>query len=599
MKAVLLTELLLLILWCSTPIEGLFVGGGQHSFRLPSLNTGARGRSSTGGVSRRGYGAIMTSSEEESRSGGGDASSRLLLLQHKLSSASPGLVSIGACVDASTNSFQDKLLFALSMANAADAVEIMSVGFIMTVYTGPDGEPLTSLAKEFLTASVFVGMLIGGLGAGILADRIGRRPCLITSLAVNLTFALASAAAPSVEWLVAMRVAAGLGIGGSIPTVFTLGAEMFPTPIRGRKLSLIASFWMVGSIFGAGTAWLLLGDNTSGERILPWGTWQYYAIVAALPALTALILAFKYVPESPRYLGGKGDTVRTASVLETMLGMPVPTESLSIGKGGELEASRMDNKVGRAPRNDTFDYVEQDDVDDADWSTEHDRAGLLTNQFCGRNKDIENTKSANNMVGSLFTPALFRTTATLLAVWFTLSYGSYGISTWSATLFDDVGLTNPFLCSFIYALANLPGNVFSIMYVDKIGRRAMLGWSMLAASLASTAFAYGGTGTGATGRIVTAAALFNAFSVAGWNCLDCLSAEVFPLRARTTGMGLVAAAGRAGSIAAQFVNGSLEGTNNVVLLLLVTSGFMGLGAGAAFFLPREMSGVELDGEEDE
>ena len=68
-----------------------------------------------------------------------------------------------------------------------------------------------SSRAEFLTAAVFVGMLIGGLIAGSAADRLGRRSCLLVSLSVNFIFAVASAAAPSVGWLIAARVFAGIG----------------------------------------------------------------------------------------------------------------------------------------------------------------------------------------------------------------------------------------------------------------------------------------------------------------------------------------------------------------------------------------------------
>jgi VNT family MFS transporter (synaptic vesicle glycoprotein 2) len=53
------------------------------------------------------------------------------------------------------------------------------------------------------------------------------------------------------------RYLIGLGIGGSVPIVFSLGAEFFPTEVRGRHLSVIASFWMVGALFTAGAAWVV------------------------------------------------------------------------------------------------------------------------------------------------------------------------------------------------------------------------------------------------------------------------------------------------------------------------------------------------------
>lgn len=113
---------------------------------------------------------------------------------------------------------------------------------------------------------------------------------------------------------------------------------------------------------------------------------------------------------------------------------------------------------------------------------------------------------------------------------------------------------------------------------------------MALAALAATLFALG-SGSGA-GLVVSAACLFNAFSTCGWNALGVVSTEAFPTAARVSGMGLVSAAGRLGSITAQFVNGSLEG--NVLVLLMVTSGFTLAGGVASLLLPRETLGVSLD-----
>lgn len=65
-------------------------------------------------------------------------------------------------------------------------------------------------------------------------------------------------------------------------------------------------------------------------------------------------------------------------------------------------------------------------------------------------------------------PKLLRSTAVLVVVWFTISYGTYGVATWNNQLFADVGLRNPYLCSFIFALSNLPGNVASILLVERV-----------------------------------------------------------------------------------------------------------------------------------
>lgn len=113
---------------------------------------------------------------------------------------------------------------------------------------------------ELLSAAVFIGMLFGGLLCGILSDRIGRKPCLLYSLALNTVAGLASAFTPNIAWLIVCRVVAGIGIGGSVPSVFTLGAELFPSRIRGKLLSVVASFWMMGAIFTGLAGWIMLGE---------------------------------------------------------------------------------------------------------------------------------------------------------------------------------------------------------------------------------------------------------------------------------------------------------------------------------------------------
>ena len=119
------------------------------------------------------------------------------------------------------------LTLVLALGNAADAIEIMCIGFIMTEIPN-----ITTQQKEYLSAAVFLGMLFGGIICGSLSDYVGRRPCLLYSLGLNALAGYASACAPNVTTLIACRVIGGLGIGGSVPAVFSLGAEMFPSPVR-------------------------------------------------------------------------------------------------------------------------------------------------------------------------------------------------------------------------------------------------------------------------------------------------------------------------------------------------------------------------------
>ncbi len=191
----------------------------------------------------------------------------------------------------------------------------------------------------------------------------------------------------------------------------------------------------------------------------------------------------------------------------------------------------------------------------------------------------------------VFSGPLRLTMVRLTVVWFTLCFGTYGLNTWISTIFRDIGIKNEFLPTFLFALANGPGNLASFALIERLGRKKLLAYSMLLAALASFLFAL--TSAHAPWAAVAAACLFQAFSVAGWNALDALSTESFPTAARTTGMGLLSGTGRLASLVAMIVNGSLE--HSVALLFAVTGSFTIIGALTAFWLPYEPTGMSLDG----
>ena len=76
---------------------------------------------------------------------------------------------------------------------------------------------------------------------------------------------------------------------------------------------------MVGSIFAATAAWVLLGDDFDGSRIVAGATWRHYALVAAMPAASALLLTFVFVPESPRFLAKAGQESSQANNVQLQI----------------------------------------------------------------------------------------------------------------------------------------------------------------------------------------------------------------------------------------------------------------------------------------
>ncbi|EEY58101.1 synaptic vesicle glycoprotein 2A, putative [Phytophthora infestans T30-4] len=442
-----------------------------------------------------------------------------------------------AIANISDGFFQLRVVLILGLGNAADAVEILSIGYILAVYEDKEGVVLTRTQQSLLAAAIFAGMFTGGLLFGSLSDQIGRRKSLLYSLLLNGIFGLMSALSPNVYALIAFRTCAG--IGGTVPAIFTLCSEHVPANRRGYYVTIVAAYWMV----------------------VCEAAFASFAAIVSLPSFVCWTLTYKYVPESAQFFARRRLLTDAEKVVDT---------------------------------------IKTTNGDDAAHATES--SSLLTHQntgasdmnvFAPLDTGIQTRSSTLNAYGMLFDPVLRGTTMSLLMSWFCLSFGSYGLATWITMLFKRIGLEDPFANAFIYAAANLPGNVMTALLMDRLGGRRILAISMLLSAGCATGFAYANSSASGAAAIVLLASGFNTFSTAGWNAIDLMSAESFPTDVRTTGMGTLSAAGRAGSVAAQFVNGYLIGPPvHVKLLLAITASMMLLGT-ISSVLVRDFSNKAL------
>mmetsp|Transcript_26799 Transcript_26799/g.45206 ORF Transcript_26799/g.45206 Transcript_26799/m.45206 type:complete len:537 (-) Transcript_26799:373-1983(-) len=197
--------------------------------------------------------------------------------------------------------FHYRLLVICGMAFMADAMEVSLLSFVSTC-AGSDWD-LSDSEVALIASMVFIGVLVGALFWGPFADKYGRRYAFIFGCSIIIIFGFLSGLAPNFGTLLAFRALVGFGVGGStIP--FDLLAEFLPNSHRGRFLIYIEYFWTIGSMFVAGTAWILLSD--SGWRVLVY--------VTAIPVTLSLIFSIFVLPESPRWLLEK-DRVAEAEVI--------------------------------------------------------------------------------------------------------------------------------------------------------------------------------------------------------------------------------------------------------------------------------------------
>ncbi|XP_049667925.1 synaptic vesicle glycoprotein 2B [Accipiter gentilis] len=198
--------------------------------------------------------------------------------------------------------FQWTLFFVLGLALMADGVEVFVVGFVL-----PSAEKdmcLSSSNKGMLGLIVYLGMMVGAVMLGGLADKLGRKKCLIISLAINAAFAFLSSFVQGYGFFLFCRLISGLGIGGSLPIVFAYFSEFLSREKRGEHLSWLCMFWMIGGIFASAMAWSIIphyGWGFSMGTEYQFHSWRVFVLVCSLPCIASLV-ALKFMPESPRFL---------------------------------------------------------------------------------------------------------------------------------------------------------------------------------------------------------------------------------------------------------------------------------------------------------
>lgn len=208
-----------------------------------------------------------------------------------------------------TGVFQWRLLCIFGLVWAADAMQVIAVGFAApSIALTFDIDRVTALRVGTV---FFLGMFVGAFFFGRLADRIGRKWVLIGTVAMDAVFGLASVLANDFTLLLVLRFFTGVAVGGTLPVDYAMMAEFLPPRSRGRWLVWLEGFWAIGTIVVALTAWSAAGLQAAAP-------WRWIFLIAALPALIGFFLRF-WIPESPMYLVRKGRQAEAREVINRIL----------------------------------------------------------------------------------------------------------------------------------------------------------------------------------------------------------------------------------------------------------------------------------------
>lgn len=186
-------------------------------------------------------------------------------------------------------------------------------------------------AMQGLAMSIaLAGCLIGALTSGILADRLGRKPLLLISALIFVVTAYGTGVFSNFNYFLAARFLGGIAIGIASGLSPMYIAEVAPTSIRGKLVSLNQLTIVIGILSAQIVNWLLAGDNMAWNIEMAW-RWMFWA--AAFPALAFLILAL-FIPESPRWLAMKGKKEKAMITLTKIGGKEYATTEMSTFDAG-------------------------------------------------------------------------------------------------------------------------------------------------------------------------------------------------------------------------------------------------------------------------
>ncbi|XP_048825452.1 synaptic vesicle glycoprotein 2B-like [Brienomyrus brachyistius] len=304
--------------------------------------------------------------------------------------------------------FQWTLFVVAGLALMADGVECFAVGFVL-----PSAEKdmcLSNANKGMLGLIVYLGMMVGAFVWGGLADKLGRRRCLVSALNMHFAFAFLSSFAQGYGSFLFLRLFSGIGIGGSIPIVFSYFSEFLAMDKRGEHLGWLCMFWMMGGIYASFLAWGIIphyGWGFSMGTEFQYHSWRIFVLVCALPTLLSLT-GLMFMPESPRFLLENGKHDEAWMILKRV-------HDTNWRAKGEPERVFTVSQIKTARQEGEFTEIQSS-------------TGSAFQRWTVRSKGL--TKEVLQNIRSLVSPNLRHGTFFMAIIWFTMAFSYYGLSVW-------------------------------------------------------------------------------------------------------------------------------------------------------------------------
>lgn len=404
-----------------------------------------------------------------------------------------------------------------------------------------------SLTKPQLApvlSAALVGLALGSVTIGPLADRLGRKLLLCAAVFLFGLSSLISASAGSLEALVTWRFITGLGLGAAMPLAVTLANEFAPS----KRRSLLTSAMFTG--FPLGAAW---GGFLSAWMIPEWGWRSVLQLGGVLPMGLALIMLF-LLPESVRFMAARGlPAQRIRAVLLHLSNTPAVRDATHFVMGEKISPSSLQSQGQGQGQGQGY-------------------GGAAANPS---KTGVAMILSRPYIVGSVM-------------LWITYGMGIvifYALINWMPVLLRDSGLEpkTALLITSLFPLGGVGAVVFGFL-MDRFNanRVIMLGY------LATAVFVYLiGQVTSHVGWLVVMVFVGGAVMNTTQTSMPALAAAFYPTAGRVTGVSWMMAIGRIGAVAAPFLVAELQRRQFDFSQIFMVLAIPGVIAAAALFVKNQ------------
>ncbi|AZT96805.1 MFS transporter [Brevibacterium aurantiacum] len=375
--------------------------------------------------------------------------------------------------------------------NALDGYDVLAISFTSNQVS--EEFSLSGTALGLVMSAALLGMAIGPLTLGPVADRIGRRNMTIIALIVNICGLFLSATATSATELGIWRIVTGLGIGGILVGTNVICAEYASRKRRGLVISIYTAGYGIGAALRGSVMVSLIA--TSG--------WRSVFILGGCLATLSLVLVLLLVPGSPSYLYNRRpeNAVKKLTLIARRLGHTEPVDL-------NATTAEQENKA--------------------------DDSGVLA-LFNRRNR---------------------RVTFVVWATFFIVMFGFYFVNSWTPRLMNESGLTDT-LSMIVTVGLTLGGAIGSVafgLFTSRWSTRSVLmSFSVLAAILMAV-FIFTAQWIVLVIVVGVLVGMFSNGCIAG---LYVLTPQSYSSSLRSTGVGWGIGIGRFGAIIAPTATGAM------------------------------------------